>query len=43
VLDDMTQNRGWEVAAAVTTIFVEGTKFERGEIDASHASACAVV
>jgi pyrroloquinoline-quinone synthase len=35
VLDDLTRHRGWEVAAAVTTIFVEGTPYERGEIDAS--------
>jgi pyrroloquinoline-quinone synthase len=33
VLDDATTNRGWEVAAAVTTIFLEGTSHERGEID----------
>jgi hypothetical protein len=33
VIDDLTQRRGWEVAAAVTTIFIEGTRFERGEID----------
>jgi len=33
VLDDATTNRGWEVAAAVTTIFLEGTSYERGEID----------
>ncbi len=33
VLDDCVQNRGWEVAAAVATLFIEGTKFERGEID----------
>lgn len=32
-LDDATLNRGWEVGAAVTTLFVEGTRFERGEID----------
>ncbi len=32
-LDDATLRRGWEVAAAVTTLFVEGTRFERGEID----------
>lgn len=32
-LDDMTQHRGWEVAAAVATIFVEGTAYERGELD----------
>lgn len=35
VIDDATQNRGWEVAAAVTTLFIEGTRFERGEIDPS--------
>lgn len=34
VLDDATTNRGWEVGAAVTTIFVEGTRYERGELDA---------
>lgn len=33
VIDDATQNRGWEVAAAVTTLFIEGTQYERGEID----------
>jgi hypothetical protein len=33
VLDDLSQRRGWEVAAAVTTIFVEGTSYERGELD----------
>src|SRR5258706_15768808 len=33
VLDEMTQRRGWEVAAAVATIFVEGTEHERGELD----------
>ena len=37
VIDDCTQNRGWSVAAAVTTIFIEGTKYERGEVDASAA------
>ncbi len=37
VLDEHTQRRGWEVAAAVATIFVEGTKFERGELDPSAA------
>jgi hypothetical protein len=35
VLDHATRARGWEVAAAVTTIFVEGTPYERGEIDPS--------
>lgn len=33
VLDELTRRRGWEVAAAVTTIFVEGTRYERGELD----------
>jgi pyrroloquinoline-quinone synthase len=32
-LDDATQRRGWEIAAAVVTIFIEGTKGERSEID----------
>lgn len=33
LLDDHTTTRGWEVAAAVTTIFLEGTAYERGELD----------
>jgi pyrroloquinoline-quinone synthase len=33
VLDEYTQRRGWAQAAAVTTIFVEGTDHERGELD----------
>lgn len=33
LLDDCTQRRGWEVAAVVTTIFLEGTPYERGELD----------
>jgi pyrroloquinoline-quinone synthase len=33
LLDDCTRQRGWEVAAAVTTIFLEGTSHERGELD----------
>jgi pyrroloquinoline-quinone synthase len=33
LLDDCTQRRGWEVAAAVTTLFLEGTEHERGELD----------
>jgi len=32
-LDDATLGRGWEIAAAVTTIFLEGTSYERGELD----------
>jgi pyrroloquinoline-quinone synthase len=35
LLDDATTARGWEVAAAVTTLFLEGTPYERGELDAS--------
>lgn len=35
VLDDHTQRRGWPVACAVTTIFLEGTPHERGELDAT--------
>ncbi len=33
LLDDTTQNRGWQVAAAVVTLFLEGTKYDRGELD----------
>jgi hypothetical protein len=33
VLDRYTQGRGWESAAAVTTLFIEGTSWERGELD----------
>jgi hypothetical protein len=32
-LDEHTQRRGWEQATAVTTLFLEGTEHERGEID----------
>lgn len=32
-LDATTIAAGWDVATAVTTIFVEGTEYERGEID----------
>jgi pyrroloquinoline-quinone synthase len=32
-LDQSTLERGWAVAAAVTTLFLEGTKFDRGELD----------
>jgi len=35
VLDEHTQRHGWAQAAAVTTIFVEGTPHERGELDPS--------
>jgi len=34
-LDEATHAAGWDVAAAVTTIFVEGTEYERGELDAA--------
>jgi pyrroloquinoline-quinone synthase len=33
VLDEHTQRSGWAVACAVTTIFLEGTDHERGELD----------
>ena len=33
LLDDCTYERGWEVATAVTTLFLEGTCHERGELD----------
>ena len=35
VLDEHTQRHGWAQAAAVTTIFLEGTDRERGELDPS--------
>jgi pyrroloquinoline-quinone synthase len=35
VLDELVQRSGWEVAAATTTIFIEGTAYERGELDPS--------
>ena len=34
-LDETTLQGGWEVAAAVTTLFIEGTAHERGELDPS--------
>ena len=33
VLDQTTERAGWEMAAAVVTLFIEGTPFERGELD----------
>jgi pyrroloquinoline-quinone synthase len=33
VLDDFTLNHGWAVAAAVSTLFLEGSSYERGELD----------
>ena len=35
VLDEHTQRGGWARACAVTTIFLEGTDHERGELDAA--------
>lgn len=35
LIDHYTQECGWEIAAAVTTLFIEGTAHERGEIDPS--------
>lgn len=32
-LDLATRHMGWPVATAVTTLFLEGTRYERGEID----------
>jgi pyrroloquinoline-quinone synthase len=32
-LDQATTARGWSVAAAVATLFLEGTAYERGELD----------
>ncbi|MEE2959487.1 MAG: iron-containing redox enzyme family protein [Myxococcota bacterium] len=32
-LDESTHSLGWEVAAAVSTLFIEGTQYERGELD----------
>ncbi len=32
-LDDAVTRHGWDVAAAVSTLFLEGTRYERGEID----------
>ena len=40
-LDTMTQKRGWAVAAAVVTIFIEGTRDERGEVDGTAAKRVA--
>ena len=34
-LDEATEHYGWEIAAAVVTIFIEGTKDERAAIDTS--------
>jgi hypothetical protein len=34
-LDGATLRQGWAVAAAVSTLFLEGTPYERGELDAN--------
>lgn len=34
-LDDATNNRGWAVAASIATLFIEGTPYERHELDES--------
>lgn len=34
-LDDTTTNRGWAVAASIATLFIEGTPYERHELDES--------
>lgn len=33
-LDQYLVRHGWEVACAIATLFVEGTEYERGEVDA---------
>src|SRR5688572_18285087 len=33
VLDQTTERAGWEMAAAISTLFIEGTPYERGELD----------
>jgi hypothetical protein len=38
-LDEATLSRGWEVGAAVTTLFVEGTAHERAALDPSRPAA----
>jgi pyrroloquinoline-quinone synthase len=34
-LDEVTERGDWQAGAAVTTLFVEGTRWERGEIDSA--------
>jgi len=34
-LDELTIERGWVIAACVVTIFIEGTRHDRGELDPS--------
>ena len=33
LLDDLTTKEGWSVAAAIATLFIEGTAYERHELD----------
>jgi hypothetical protein len=35
VLDELTRDSGWPIAAATATLFIEGTPYERGELDPS--------
>jgi hypothetical protein len=34
-VDDYLRHHGWEVACAIATLFIEGTEYERGEVDPS--------
>lgn len=34
-LDDVTTSHGWSVAASIATLFIEGTAYERHELDES--------
>ncbi len=34
-IDEMTLHAGWDTAAAISTLFIEGTKYDRGELDPS--------
>ena len=36
-IDEAVQKSGWATAAAVATIFIEGTQYERGEVDEAAA------
>lgn len=35
LLDELTTGRGWAVAASISTLFIEGTAYERHELDAT--------
>ena len=35
LIDQFTQTQGWVSAACIATVFIEGTKYERGELDGS--------